>query len=154
MWPNKQYKKRGSLPIYSLSNTTVMKVITTSTGCPSLRAGAVPLPSLRHRVHIEWQWSLSGVHSIMMVKLTLAASTILTITYKVTVYAPAERADTLPPYPPFHLYSCVVDVKHRPNHPSPLPTRTEITTCSHQTLLSLWFCMCYPRFSPHEFYFA
>ncbi len=86
------------------------------------------LHELSHRVHTEWQWSLSSVHSIMMEKLALAASTIFTITDKVTVYAPAERADTLPPLP-FHLYPCVVDVKHRPNHPSPLPTRTEITTC-------------------------
>jgi hypothetical protein len=63
-----------------------------------------------HRVHAEWQRPLSGVHSIMMEKLAQAGEgggvhahppprptfTISTITSKVVVYAPAERADTLP----------------------------------------------------------
>jgi hypothetical protein len=44
----------------------------------------------------EWQRPLSGVHSIMMEKLVQAGEGISTITYKVVVYAPAERADTLP----------------------------------------------------------
>ncbi len=59
-----------------------------------------------HRVHTEWQWPLSGVHSIMMEKLAQPDEgggrvnshplfTISTITYKVVVYALAERADTL-----------------------------------------------------------
>ncbi len=58
----------------------------------------------------EWQWPLSGVHSIMMEKsakpvvrvggarpppFTLS-SIYHTITSKVVVYAPAERADALP----------------------------------------------------------
>jgi len=58
------------------------------------------------RVHTEWQFP----HSIMMEKLALAGEggdvrpppfALFTITYKVAVYAPAERADTLPV---FHLY--------------------------------------------------
>ncbi len=53
---------------------------------------------------------ISGVHLIMMEKLALAGgrggarsplSTLVTLTYKATVYAPAERADTLNL---FHLY--------------------------------------------------
>jgi hypothetical protein len=65
-----------------------------------------------HRVHTEWQRPLSGVHSIMMEKLSQAGEgggggarpppfTIFTITNKIAVYAPAERADTLHL---FHLY--------------------------------------------------
>jgi hypothetical protein len=63
-----------------------------------------------HRVHTEWQRPLSGVHSIMMENLPRLVRvggarppsfTIFTIPYKVAVYAPAERADTLPL---FHLY--------------------------------------------------
>jgi hypothetical protein len=60
-----------------------------------------------HRVHTEWQWALSGVHSIMMVKSAQPGGggggarsppvTLSTITSKVVVYqyAPAENADTL-----------------------------------------------------------
>ncbi len=48
------------------------------------------------------QWPTSGVHSIMMEKSALAGKrggcTLVTITYKVAVYAPAEMADTLPPF--------------------------------------------------------
>jgi hypothetical protein len=54
----------------------------------------------------EWQWPLSGVHSIMIVKSAqpvvrvggapLPPFTLSTITSKVVVYAPAERADALP----------------------------------------------------------
>ncbi len=73
-----------------------------------------------HRVHTEWQWPLSGVHSILMVKSTQPAEdkgctlhpppfTLSTITSKVVVYyAPSERADTLPLfllYP--YMYSVV-----------------------------------------------
>jgi hypothetical protein len=59
---------------------------------------------LNHRVHTEWQLLISGEHSIMMEKSTLAAwgvrvggarphpFTLVTITYKVAMYAPAERA--------------------------------------------------------------
>jgi hypothetical protein len=59
---------------------------------------------LQHRVHTEWQLPLSGVHSIMMEKLAQDSVgggarpppfAIVTITYKVAVYAPAERADTI-----------------------------------------------------------
>ncbi len=68
-----------------------------------------------HRAHTEWQWPISGVHSIVMenqpwlVRLggcTHTPSpylfTLFTITYKVAVNALAERADTLQL---FHLYS-------------------------------------------------
>ncbi len=58
------------------------------------------------REYTEWQRPLSGVDSIMMEKLAQADEgggctrpppfTISTITYKVVVYSPAERADTLP----------------------------------------------------------
>ncbi len=54
----------------------------------------------------EWQRPLSGVHSIMMEKLAQAGEgmgsarpppfTTSTITYKIVVYAPAKREDTLP----------------------------------------------------------
>ncbi len=54
------------------------------------------------------QWPTSGVHSIMMEKSALAGkgggSTLVTITYKVAVYAPAEMADTLPPFSSIPLY--------------------------------------------------
>ncbi len=50
----------------------------------------------------EYTQSGNGVHSIMMEKSALAGEsarpplfTLFTITYKVAVYAPAERADTL-----------------------------------------------------------
>ncbi len=59
-----------------------------------------------HRVHTEWQLPLSGVNSIMrenqpwLVRVQGGACplafTISTIMYKVVMYAPAERADTLP----------------------------------------------------------
>jgi hypothetical protein len=53
---------------------------------------------LTHRVYTEWQLPISGAHSIMMEKSALAGArpppfTLVTITYKVAVYAPAERAD-------------------------------------------------------------
>ncbi len=63
--------------------------------------------SFLHRVHTEWQWPLSGVHSIMMEKIVQVGEgggarsppfSISTVTYKVVVYAPAERADTFPQY--------------------------------------------------------
>jgi hypothetical protein len=78
------------------------------------------LRGIIHRVHTEWQLPLSGVHSIMMEKLAQAAEggvappspfNISTITYKVVVYAPAERADTLPLflfYP--YIYSVVSSI--------------------------------------------
>jgi hypothetical protein len=69
------------------------------------------------RVHTEWKPPLSGVHSIMMEKLVQAGEdgggarpppfTIVTIAYKVTVYAPAEWADTLTL---FHLYRYMYSV--------------------------------------------
>jgi hypothetical protein len=61
-------------------------------------------------VHTGWRLPISGVHPIMMEKSALAGEgwrytptpfQPITITYKVAVYAPAERADTLPL---FHLY--------------------------------------------------
>ncbi len=49
--------------------------------------------------YTEWQQPLSGVHSIIMVKSTKTNGpppfTLPTITNKVVVYAPAERADTV-----------------------------------------------------------
>jgi hypothetical protein len=60
-----------------------------------------------HKVQTEWQRPLSGLHYIMIEKLDQAGLTIFTITYKVAVYAPAERADTLPLFPlyPYVLYA-------------------------------------------------
>jgi len=66
-----------------------------------------------HRVHTEWQWPHSGVYSIMMEKSgqpgegggcthTPFHYILYTITYKVVVYAAAERTVTLPL---FLLYS-------------------------------------------------
>ncbi len=62
--------------------------------------------------YTEWQRPLSGVHSIMMEKNFQAGGggarpppfTVSTITYKVGMYAPAERADTLPPVSTLPLY--------------------------------------------------
>jgi hypothetical protein len=65
-----------------------------------------------HRVHTEWQWPLSGLHSIMMEKsaqpvegggCTPTPFTLSTITNKVVMYAPAEKADTLP-----NIYSTLI----------------------------------------------
>ncbi len=66
------------------------------TKSPSFSSGGQPfisclsscLHSYNQRAHTEWQWSLSGVQSI------IPFHYISTITYKVVVYAPAERADT------------------------------------------------------------
>ncbi len=75
------------------------------------------LPQITHK----WQRPLSGVHFIMRVKSAQADEcegarptlfTISTITYKVVVYAPAKRTDTLPLfllYP--HMYSVVTTFK-------------------------------------------
>jgi hypothetical protein len=55
--------------------------------------------------YTEWQWPLSGIHSIMIEKSALVVRvggarstpfTISTIIYKVVVYTPDEKADTLP----------------------------------------------------------
>jgi hypothetical protein len=78
-----------------------------------------------HRVHTEWQLLLSGVHSIMMEKLAQAGEsagvrpppfTISTISFKVVVYAPAERAEALPlfllyPYM-YSVFSTVKNILH------------------------------------------
>jgi hypothetical protein len=73
-------------------------------------------------IHTEWQRPLSGVHFIMMAKSALTGegrectplpfhSTVVTVTYQVAVYAPAERADTLPyALPLFHLYPYMYSV--------------------------------------------
>jgi hypothetical protein len=70
-----------------------------------------------HRIHTEWQWTISGVHSIMMEKSALTRKvgvarlptfTLFTITYKVAVYTTDERADTLPL---FHLYPYMYSVR-------------------------------------------
>ncbi len=71
---------------------------------------ARPPLSLHHSVHPDWRLPISGLHPIMMEKSALAGEgggctptpfRPITITYKVAVYAPAERADALPV---FHLY--------------------------------------------------
>jgi hypothetical protein len=62
-----------------------------------------PFPST-HRVHTEWQWPISGVHSIMMEKSAQAGEgggcrpTPFHYIYnhKVVAYALADREDTLP----------------------------------------------------------
>jgi hypothetical protein len=60
--------------------------------------------ALGHRVHTEWRLPISGVHPILMEKSALAVEGggctptpfhPITITYKVAVYAPAERADEI-----------------------------------------------------------
>ncbi len=74
---------------------------------------------MQHTEYTELQQSLSGVHSIMRVKLARAGEgggarlptfTTFTITSKVAVYAPAEWVDsdtiTL-----FHMYSVVQQVR-------------------------------------------
>ncbi len=70
--------------------------------------GMIPVWSTPQIIHTEWQLPLSGVHSIMMEKLCLPGEggwctptpfTISTITYKVVVYVPPERVDTLPSPP-------------------------------------------------------
>jgi hypothetical protein len=56
-----------------------------------------------HRVHIDWQWQLSGVYSIMMVNAAQPVEggahpppfTLSAITNTAVMYASAERADTL-----------------------------------------------------------
>jgi hypothetical protein len=69
---------------------------------------------LAHRVPVHTEWTLqnTGIHSSMMEKSALAGEgwdarpppfTPVTITYKVAVYAPAERADTCT-LTLFHLY--------------------------------------------------
>jgi hypothetical protein len=73
----------------------------------SLNCGDILSDLCPHRVHTERSWSLSGVHSIMMVKSAQAGEgggctarpspfTLSTITYKVVVYSSAEKAGTLP----------------------------------------------------------
>ncbi len=72
--------------------------------------------------YTEWQWPLSAAHSIMMknqpslvkvVGARLPPFTISTITFKVVMYAPAERADKLPLFllcP--HMYSVDYSQRH------------------------------------------
>jgi hypothetical protein len=71
-------------------------------------------------IHTEWQWPISGVHVIHFIMMEKSALTgeggectpipfhsIVTATYKVAVYTPAERTDTLPL---FHLYTYMYSV--------------------------------------------
>ncbi len=78
--------------------------------CMYTSVQSIHIHSPDHRVHTEWRLPISGVHPIMMEKSALAGEgggcmpipfQPITITYKVAVYAPAERTDTLPL---FHLY--------------------------------------------------
>jgi hypothetical protein len=84
-------------------------------GCEPLFVS--PVPQSSHRVAIAMlQLPFSGAHSIMMGKFSQpgvgvgarpSPFTISTITYKVVVYVPDERADTLPI---FLLYSVACPV--------------------------------------------
>ncbi len=83
------------------------------------KRGSHPLAPYNHRVHAEWQRPLSGVHSIMMEKnqtsLVIVGGalpppfTLSTITCKVVVYTPPERADAVP-LPLFILYPYMYSV--------------------------------------------
>ncbi len=78
--------------------------------------GAGGLLGKHHRVHTEWQWPISGAHSIMMEKSALASeggwclptpsahplSLYLPSSTKLQMYAPAES--TLTTLPLFHFY--------------------------------------------------
>ncbi len=67
--------------------------------------GAGGLLGKHHRVHAEWQWLISGVHSFMMKKSAPAGESGAGCTptafhsiyhhVQSAVYAPAERADTV-----------------------------------------------------------
>ncbi len=71
----------------------------------------------REGAYTEWQRPLSGIHSIMMEKLTQAGEvrgvarpspfTISTLTYKVVVYTLLLRGQITPP-PPSHFYSTLI----------------------------------------------
>ncbi len=82
--------------------------------------------SITEYTHTEWQRPLSGVHSILIEKLagegggcTPTPLTLFTITYKVALYAPAQRTDTLTL---LHLYSYVLcGLESRSNIYSPTP---------------------------------
>ncbi len=72
--------------------------------------------------HTEWQRPFSGVHSVMMEELDQTGEcggarpppfTIVTITYKVPVYAPAEWADSLTL---FYLYQYMYSVDQTKTH--------------------------------------
>ncbi len=76
-----------------------------------------------HRVHTEWQRPLSGVHYIMRGGGACPPPfTLFTITYKVAVYAPAERADTLTLC---HLLNVLCD-----DNPSPVCDCREPNMCA------------------------
>jgi hypothetical protein len=82
--------------------------------------------------HTEWQWPLVGVHSIMMEKLAQAGEdggarptsfTLSTITYKVVVYTPAERAE---PFSLFLFYPFGFSVVR---HLLDITNREQVTSC-------------------------
>jgi hypothetical protein len=111
--------------------------------------------------YTELQPLLSGVHSVMRVKLALAGEgggagppplIIFTITSKVAVYAPAEWADTLTL---FHLYQCTLC-----SVPSPISQACTVLNSSHphvcrcsllgtQNHSLLWVCLCLDSACPH-----
>ncbi len=66
---------------------------------PFLRFQYAPHP---RSIHTNWQWPLAVVHSIMMVK-----------SAKFVVYAPAERAETLPPFLLYPYMNSVADTLTR-----------------------------------------
>jgi hypothetical protein len=100
----------------------------------SLSSSKIFLYDLSHRVHTEWQRPLSRVHSVMMEKLAQVGEGggvhalplllyISIITYKFVVYAPTERADTLPPISSLPLYVlCGIPflLSRSPPHPPPI----------------------------------
>jgi hypothetical protein len=93
--------------------------------------------------YTEWQRLLTGLHSIMMEKLA-QAFTISTITYKVVVYAPAERADTsIPPISTLsHIVLCGLTMPLRKQTSFCfVPTRTKHYICNFvKTPTYIWCC--------------
>jgi hypothetical protein len=79
-----------------------------------------------------WQWPLVGVHPIMMEQLAQPGEGegltpipffyISTFTYKVVVYAPAERTDTLPLFLlcPYMYVLCARNIGSAPKYRRPL----------------------------------
>ncbi len=90
-------------------------------GLTTKKQKAIQYERYSHSAHTERQLPLSGVHSIMMEKLAQSGegegarpppSTISTITYKVVVYVPAERADILPLFLLYPYRYSVVIARH------------------------------------------
>ncbi len=89
-----------------------------------------------YRVRPEWQWPLSGVHSITMIKLAQPGEggvctpyfTLSTIMNKVVLSAPAESADT--PISPLQLYVyCIYTPWEKPKNVSYIDFWPGMTPC-------------------------